>query len=121
MTRPPSAIDDVTWDRLRYRGGPLREHVLAEPLDPTAPLLDDRVWQSFKEQCSADGNVIPQLIAHLEPQDNPGMFRRRGPRKAKGDDPFGDLLPFNGSKQRRHSSGYATSGRGIYPPGGVPS
>ena len=61
-------------------------------LPESAAPFGDTVWQKFKEQCAAEGNVLP-LIAESEPQDpDPGMFRRRGPRKPMGSDPFGDLL-----------------------------
>ena len=85
-----SAIDDRFWERQRYRGAPVKQHVLADL--PDSPLIGDRVWQSFKQQCAVEGDILSLLISHLEPQDpDPGMFRRRGPRKPKGSDPFGDL------------------------------
>jgi hypothetical protein len=55
-------------------------------------MVADQLWQSFKQRCTAEGNLVPLLISQLEPQEcDPGMFRRRGPRKPKGSDPFGDL------------------------------
>jgi hypothetical protein len=78
---PPSAIDDRSWERLRYRGAPVKQRVLADLPGDAAPLAGDRVWQSFKQHCAAEGNLVPQLISQLEPQDpDPGMFQRRGPR-----------------------------------------
>jgi hypothetical protein len=42
--------------------------------------------------CAANGNVLPKLISQLEPPcPPPGMYRRRGPRKQRGADPFSDL------------------------------
>jgi len=88
----PSAIEDKFWNRLRYGGAPIKQHVLADVRDSGEPLLRDWLWQSFKQHCAAQGNLVPLLISQLEPQDpDPGMFRRRGPRKLKGSEPFGDL------------------------------
>ena len=87
---------------------------------PERRLLGDRVWQSFKQRCAAEGNLVPLLISQLEPQDpDPGMFRRRGPRKPKGSDPFGDLPLIQRLKRRRDSGDSARSGPGISRPGGV--
>ena len=92
MSAKPSANEDRFWERLRYRGAPIKRHVLADVPDSGAPLLSDRLWQSFKQHCAAEGNLIPLLISRLEPKDpDPGMFRWRRPRKSKGSDPFGDL------------------------------
>jgi hypothetical protein len=88
----PSAIEDMFWERLKYRGAPIKQHVLGDLPDSGAPLFSDRLWQSFKQHCAAEGNLIPLLISRLEPQGpDSGMFRRRGQRKPKGRDPFGDL------------------------------
>jgi hypothetical protein len=92
VTRRTSSIDHRSWERLLYRDIPVKLHVLADLPAPTAPLLEGRAWQSFQQQCAEDGNVIPRLIAALEPQD-PGMFQRRRPRRPKGSDPFSDLPP----------------------------
>lgn len=102
MTPNPSAIDAKTWKRLRYRGVPLKQHVLAQVPASVAPLIgDDRALQSFKQQCAAEGNILPSLISQLEPQDPaPGMFRRRAPRKPKGSDPFADLPPVHRAQAR---------------------
>ena len=94
MSREPPAIDDKYWERLRYRGASIKEHVLAGFPESAAPLIGDRAWQSFKQQCAAEDNILPMLISRLEPLDaGPGMFQRRGPRKRKGSDPFADLPP----------------------------
>jgi hypothetical protein len=88
----PSAKDDRFWERLQYRGAPIKKHVLSDLSDSGAPLIADRVWQSFQQHCAAEGNLVPLLISQLERQEcDPGMFRRRGPRKPKGSEPFGDL------------------------------
>jgi hypothetical protein len=84
------SINDSSWERLQYRGKPVKLHVLASLPASTAPLLADQVWRSYQQQSADDGHLIPRLIAELEPQD-PGMFPRRGPRKPKGSDPFSDL------------------------------
>jgi hypothetical protein len=90
----PLGIDERLWQRLRYRGAPIKKHVLSDLPDSGAPLIADGVWQSFKQHCAAEGNLVPLLISQLAPQNaDAGMFRRRGPRKPKGSDPFGDL-PF---------------------------
>ena len=92
MTRRTAPIDHRTWERLQLRGIPVKLHVIGDLPSPTAPLMADQVWQSYQQQCAEDGNVIPRLIAELEPQ-NPGMFQRRRPRRPKGSDPFSDLPP----------------------------
>jgi hypothetical protein len=92
MNAERPAIDDGSWKRLRYRGAPLKERVLADLPDSAPPLLRQRLWQSFKKHCAAEGSPIPALISQLEPQSvPPGMFQRRGPRKAKESGSFGDL------------------------------
>ena len=92
MNTEPLGIDERFWERLKYRGAPIKQHVLGDLPDSGAPLLSDRLWQSFKQRCAAEGNLVPLLISQLEPQEcNPGMFRRRGPRKPRGTNPFEDL------------------------------
>jgi hypothetical protein len=88
----PTGIDEGLWERLRHRGAPVKQRVLTSLPESAGPLVADRLWQSFKQQCAAQGNVLPLLISQLEAQDlDPGMFRRRRPRKPKGSDPFEDL------------------------------
>ena len=92
MNVEPSAIDDRFWKGLRYRGTPIKRRVLADLPDTAAPLIGNRVWQSFKQHCATEGNLVPLLISQLEPHDaDRGMFRRRGPRRPKGSDLFADL------------------------------
>ena len=84
--------DERLWERLRYRKVPIKKHVLGSLPESAGSMVADRLWQSFKQRCAAEGNLVPLLISQLEPQEcDPGMFRRRGPRKPKGSDPFGDL------------------------------
>ena len=68
----------------------MKQHVVADLPDSGTALLGDRLWQSFKQRCAAEGNLVPLLISQLEPQD-PGMFRRRGPRKPNRCEPFDDM------------------------------
>jgi hypothetical protein len=90
----PSTNDDRLWERLRYRKVPIKKHVLGSLPESAGSMVADQLWQSFKQHCAGEGNVVPLLISQLGPQDpDPGMFRRRGMRKPKGSDPFGDLPP----------------------------
>ena len=93
MSARSPALGDKFWERLRYRGAPMKKHVLSDLPDSGTPLLSDRLWQSFKQHCAVEGNLVPLLISQLEPQEcDPVMFPRRRPRTPKGSDPFGDLM-----------------------------
>jgi hypothetical protein len=46
---------------------PVKLHVLASLPASTAPLLADQVWRSYQQQSADDGDLIPRLIAELEP------------------------------------------------------
>ena len=120
MKTDPLGIDERLWQRLRYRGAPIKKHVLSDLPDSGAPLIADGVWQSFKQHCAAEGNLVPLLISQLAPQNaDAGMFRRRGPRKPKGSDPSVICRSSNAYKRRRDSGSSATGGPGICRPGGV--
>jgi len=93
VSRRTFTLNHRSWDHLQYRGIPVKLHVLGDLPACASPLMADQVWQSYKQQSAEDDNLIPRLIAALEPQDDPGMFTRRGPRKPKGSDPFSDLPP----------------------------
>jgi len=97
----PSAFEDAFWERLQHRDGCVKQRVLAGLPESGGPAVANHVWQSFKQHCAAEGNVLPLLVSQLEPQDlDPGMFDRRSPRRPKGSDPFEDLPP--GALSRRH-------------------
>jgi hypothetical protein len=84
--------DERLWERLRYRKVPIKKHVLGSLPESAGSMVADQLWQSFKQRCAAEGNLVPLLISGLEPQESdPGMFRRRGPRKSKGRELFSDL------------------------------
>lgn len=86
-------------ERLRYRGVRLNQYIQNQLPDSANPVVRDLAWQSFQQHCAADGNVLPFLIQHVEPQEPPsGMFRRRGPRKPTGADSFADLPPLQRAK-----------------------
>ena len=90
MTVRLQAVDDEFWNRLRYQGAPIKQHVLGDLPESAAAFLGNSLWQSFKQFCAAEGNMLPLLVAESEPQDS-GMFRRRSQRKPRGSDPFVDL------------------------------
>jgi len=121
VTLQPNSINEKLWERLRYRGAPMKQHVLGDLPDSAAP-FGDAVWRSFKWQCAADGNIQPLLIAQSEPQDPAiAMFRRHGPRKLKGSTHFEDLPLVQRLKAEVVSGGFARSGLETFPRGGVPS
>ncbi len=90
------------WERLRYKGMKLRDWLVQsrpESHRPPTRIIADLEWSAFKKFCAADGNWLPWLAFHLEPQYT-GMFERKRPRRPKGTDPFEDMLePFQ-SKAR---------------------
>ncbi len=104
--KQPSAIDNRYFEHLRYRGVRLKKHVLSP--DCAIPSFRDLVWQSFKEHCATEGNILPLLIYNLEPQGpDPGMFRRRRPRNPKGTGLFEDLPAFQRAKAIKKFQGTA--------------
>jgi hypothetical protein len=89
-----TTMDGKQWERLRYRGTRLKQRVLAQLPDTASGLAGELAWQSFTQHSAEQGNVLPELLARIEPQGpRPGMFKRRTPRKPKGSDPFADLPP----------------------------
>jgi hypothetical protein len=42
-------MDDKTWERLLYRGAPIKQRVLGD-LPDSGGQLSDRFWQSFKQK-----------------------------------------------------------------------
>lgn len=49
-------------------GSPLKQHGLDGLTESAAP-FGNTLWQAFKQQCAADGNILPLLITQSEPKD----------------------------------------------------
>jgi hypothetical protein len=68
---------------VRHRGAPIKQRVLADLPDPGAQ-LSDRFWQSFKQGCAANGNVLPKLLSQLEAPVPPWHVSAAWTAKAEG-------------------------------------
>lgn len=98
MTAKPPIVNDRFWDRLRYHGTPVKDHLLRDLPDNAPQSFRDSAWRSFKQHCAAQGNILPLLIYQTEPQDSgQGMFRRRA-RRPRESDPFEELPPLQRAK-----------------------
>src|SRR5215472_4323802 len=56
---PSTAIDDKFWERLRYRKVPIKKHVQGSLPEPAGSMVTDQLWQSFKQHCAGEGNLVP--------------------------------------------------------------